>query len=212
LLLALLTQYPAALSQAPAGLEGFPAALAGCWSVLYAGFESQSSVESVASLLTRGGMASMLNTVWLILCAMVFAGVMEATGALARLVSAILSLVRGVASLQLSTLVTALVTNILAADQYMGVSIPGRLFQGAYARRGVHRLNLSRNLEDGGTLTSVLVPWNTCGAYMAATLGVGTLAYLPFCFFNMASFSVAMLWALLGIGLVAPEAAAEPTS
>jgi len=212
LLLALLTQYPAALSQAPAGLEGFPAALAGCWTVLYAGFESQSSVESVASLLTRGGMASMLNTVWLILCAMVFAGVMEATGALARLVSAILSLVRGVASLQLSTLVTALVTNILAADQYMGVSIPGRLFQGAYARRGVHRLNLSRNLEDGGTLTSVLVPWNTCGAYMAATLGVGTLAYLPFCFFNMASFGVAVLWALLGIGLVAPEAAAEPTS
>ena len=212
LLLALLTQYPAALSQAPAGLEGFPAALAGCWTVLYAGFESQSTVESVASLLTRGGMASMLNTVWLILCAMVFAGVMEATGALARLVSAILSLVRGVASLQVSTLVTALVTNILAADQYMGVSIPGRLFQGAYARRGVHRLNLSRNLEDGGTLTSVLVPWNTCGAYMAATLGVGTLAYLPFCFFNMASFGVAVLWALLGIGLVAPEAKPEPTA
>ena len=73
---------------------------------------------------------------------------------------------------------TALVTNVLAADQYMGVSIPGRLFQGAYAQRGVHRLNLSRNLEDGGTLTSALVPWNTCGAYMAATLGVGTLAYL----------------------------------
>jgi NhaC family Na+:H+ antiporter len=210
LALALLTQYPAALSQAPAGLEGLPAALAGCWTVLYAGFESQSSVESVASLLTRGGMGSMLNTVWLILCAMVFAGVMEATGALARLVSAILSLVRGVASLQVSTLVTALVTNILAADQYMGVSIPGRLFQGAYARRRVHRLNLSRNLEDGGTLTSVLVPWNTCGAYMAATLGVGTLAYLPFCFFNMASFSVAVLWAFLGIGLVAPEAEAEP--
>ena len=105
---------------------------------------------------------------------------------------------------------TALVTNVLAADQYMGVSIPGRLFQGAYAQRGVHRLNLSRNLEDGGTLTSALVPWNTCGAYMAATLGVGTLAYLPFCFFNMASFSVAVLWALLGIGLVAPKAAAEP--
>ncbi|MEY3041479.1 MAG: Na+/H+ antiporter NhaC, partial [Pseudomonadota bacterium] len=100
----------------------------------------------------------------------------------------------------------------LAADQYMAVSIPGRLFQGAYEQRGVHRLNLSRNLEDGGTLTSVLVPWNTCGAYMAATLGVGTLAYLPYCFFNLTSFALAVLWALLGIGLVAPDGETQDTS
>lgn len=210
--LALVTQYPATQSQAPAGSDGLAGALAGAWTVLYAGFESQSSVGSVADLLTRGGMISMLNTVWLILCAMVFGGVLEATGALSRLVTALLSFVRGVASLQVTTLATGVATNVLAADQYMAVSIPGRLFQGAYEQRGVHRLNLSRNLEDGGTLTSVLVPWNTCGAYMAATLGVGTLAYLPYCFFNLTSFALAVLWALLGIGLVAPDGETQDTS
>jgi len=157
-------------------------------------------------------MISVLNTVWLILCAMVFGGVLEATGALSRLVTALLSFVRGLASLQVTTLATGVATNVLAADQYMAVSIPGRLFQGAYEQRGVHRLNLSRNLEDGGTLTSVLVPWNTCGAYMAATLGVGTLAYLPYCFFNLTSFALAVLWALLGIGLVAPDGETQDTS
>ncbi|HSG91547.1 MAG TPA: Na+/H+ antiporter NhaC [Pseudomonadales bacterium] len=216
---AMLLQFDAAAARAPEGMAGWPAALAGTWIALFDGYATSSAVPQMADLLDRGGMSSMLNTVWLILCAMTFGGVMERTGLLQRLVADLLRLASGTPSLQLTTLGTAITTNVLASDQYMAVAIPGRLYERAYVERGLHPLNLSRGLEDGGTLTSVLIPWNTCGAYMSATLGIATFSYLPWCLFNLASVAFSALWAVLGIGVVRgrediaePPAAASPAA
>jgi len=163
-----------------------PVALAqGFWTSLFNGFELHSGNQALDDLLTRGGMSSMLNTVWLILSAMMFGAVMETTKMLEKIASTILSYVRSTASLIASTLGTSLGMNILASDQYIAIVLPGRMFREEYARRNLHPKNLSRALEDAGTLTSALVPWNTCGAFMAQTLGVATFTYLPFCFFNL---------------------------
>jgi len=202
---ALALQWPAAVALAPEGLDGAAAALAGCWAALATGYAAESGVAVVDALLNRGGMASMLGTIWLILCALTFGGVMEAAGLLERLVRGLLALARGARGLVVTTLATSLTTNLLAADQYLSIVVPGRLYQPAYQARGLAPVNLSRALEDGGTLTSVLVPWNTCGAYMAATLGVATLDYLPWCLFNLLAFGIAVLWAASGRGIVAAE-------
>jgi len=199
---ALTLQFDTAVARAPEGMTGLAGALTGVWVALFDGYATRSEVPQMTALLDRGGMVSMLNTVWLILCAMAFGGVMERTGLLQRLVAGLLRMAQGTASLQLTTLGTAATTNVLAGDQYMSVAIPGRLYERAYRERGLHPLNLSRGLEDGGTLTSVLIPWNTCGAYMAATLGVATFAYAPWCLFNLASLGFSALWAVLGIGVI----------
>ncbi len=168
-----------------AELPRWVALLKGFWIALFDGFHLESGNTALDELLSRGGMSSMLNTVWLILSAMMFGAVLETTGMLARIAESILSVVRGTGSLIVATLGTALGMNILASDQYIAIVLPGRMFRAEYARRGLHPKNLSRALEDAGTLTSALVPWNTCGAFMAQTLGVATFAYLPFCFFNL---------------------------
>jgi NhaC family Na+:H+ antiporter len=143
-------------------------------------------------------MSSMLNTVWLIICAMAFGAVMEAAGLLERLIRGVLTLARSTGSLIAATIGTAFGCNLVAADQYMAIVLTGRLFKPEYERRGLAPENLSRALEDGGTLTSPLVPWNTCGAYMAATLGVATLDYLPYVFFNLISPVLASILAYAG--------------
>jgi NhaC family Na+:H+ antiporter len=130
-------------------------------------------------------MSSMLTTVWLIICAMCFGGVLEKLGLLQRLLQSALHLVKSTSSLIASTIATSIGTNIITADQYIALVLPGRMYRAEYEKRGLAPVNLSRALEDGGTLTSVLIPWNTCGAYMAATLGVATWSYLPYCFFNL---------------------------
>ena len=155
------------------------------WSALFAGYESASGNAELDGLLSKGGMASMLTTVWLIICAMCFGGVLERLGLLQRLLQSALRLVRSDSGLVASTITTTIGTNIITADQYIALVLPGRMYRAEYEKRGLAPTNLSRALEDGGTLTSVLVPWNTCGAYMAATLGVATLSYLPYCFFNL---------------------------
>lgn len=200
--LAVVLQYDAAVALAPEGMTGLAAAFTGAWIALFDGYQSSSAAGEIQSLLNRGGMASMLNTIWLIISAMVFGGVMERTGLLRRLVRALLAFARGTTSLIMTTLGTSFLANVLAADQFMAIAVPGRLFERTYGERDLSRLNLSRSLEDGGTLTSVMVPWNTCGAYMAATLGVATFSYLPFLFFNLAAVGFALLWARTGIGLV----------
>ena len=106
-------------------------------------------------------------------------------GLLQRLLQSTLHLAKSTSSLLASTIATSIGTNIITADQYIALVLPGRMYREEYAKRGLAPVTLSRALEDGGTLTSVLVPWNTCGAYMAATLGVATLSYLPYCFFNL---------------------------
>lgn len=142
-------------------------------------------------------MSSMLNTVWLIICALGFGGVLERTGILDHLLRMILKRVHSAAGLVGATVGTCITTNILAADQFISVALPGRMFKDEYPRCGLSRLNLSRTLEDSATLTSALIPWNTCGAYMSATLGVATFAYAPFAFFNLICPLLAILYAFI---------------
>ncbi|WP_299591513.1 Na+/H+ antiporter NhaC [uncultured Microbulbifer sp.] len=168
-----------------AGGEGTLSLLKGAWHSLFDGYKSTSSNEAVASLLSKGGMSSMLNTIWLIISAMAFGGVMERAGFLERIVNWALSGVKTVGGLITSTVVTCFGMNAAAGDQYMAIIIPGRMFREAFEDKGLHSLNLSRTLEDSGTITSVLIPWNTCGAYMSATLGIATFTYAPFALFNI---------------------------
>jgi Na+:H+ antiporter, NhaC family len=166
--------------------------------VAHGGFKLKSDKEIVTTLLSRGGMSSMLNTVWLILMSMVFGGVMEVTGMLEQLGLAIMKLVKGSASLITATISSSFLINLTAGDQYLSIVLPGRMFRSTYEKMGIAPQNLSRSLEDAGTITSVLVPWNSCGAYFAAILGVSTVAYLPFCFFNIVNPLVAIAVATIG--------------
>jgi NhaC family Na+:H+ antiporter len=175
--------------------------IAGVWKAMYTGFSTSTGTESIDQLVNRGGMNSMLEVIWLILSALMFGGVMEETGMLKKLVQALLKMVHGTGSLIATTIFTSLGTNIIASDQYMSIVLPGRMFKMEYERRGLAPENLSRTLEDSGTLTSPLVPWNTCGAYMAGTLGVATFAYLPFAFFNLISPLVAIFLGFTGISI-----------
>jgi len=167
------------------------------WVVLFDGYTASTGNENLDALLSRGGMSSMLTTVWLILAAMCFGAALEKAGVLERLVGILIGLARNVGALIATTVGTCIGVNALAADQYIAIVLPGRMFRDVYRERGLHAKNLSRTLEDAGTITSPLVPWNTCGAYMAATLGVPTLAYLPFCFFNLVNPLVAVLYGYL---------------
>jgi Na+:H+ antiporter, NhaC family len=186
------------------------ALLQGAWMALFAGYSLDSGNAALDELLSRGGMAAMLTTVWLILSAMMFGAVMETTGMLQRLAAAILGTVRGTGSLIGATLATAFGMNVIASDQYIAIVLPGRMFRAEYRRRGLHPKNLSRSLEDAGTLTSVLVPWNTCGAFMAQTLGIATFTYAPFAFFNLINPFVALAYGFTGFTIErAPAVEAE---
>ncbi len=153
----------------------------------------------VDELLSSGGMYGMLSTVWLILTAMVFGGVMEGTGMLKRMATEIIKLAHSTGSLVASTAATCITFNITASDQYIAIVVPGRMFSNTFRERGLAPENLSRTLEDSGTVTSVLIPWNTCGAYQSSVLGVATFTYLPYCFFNILSPFMTILFAYLNI-------------
>ena len=181
-----------------AGADGAAATLRGVWTVLFDGYRANTGDANLDALLSRGGMSSMLTTVWLIITAMAFGSAMEKAGILDTLVRGLVKLSRNTGSLIATTLGTCLGMNVLAADQYIAIVLPGRMFKVEYRRRGLHEKNLARALEDAGTITSPLVPWNTCGAYMAATLGVPTLAYLPYCFLNLVNPVVSMIYGFTG--------------
>jgi len=149
-------------------------------------------------LLSSGGMNGMLGTIWLIICAMTFGGIMEASGMLERIAQSILKLAHTTGSLIASTAGTCLVFNVTASDQYLAIVVPGRMFAKEYEKRGLAPENLSRTLEDSGTVTSALVPWNTCGAYHAGVLGVATGTYLPFAFFNLISPLMTVFFGFMG--------------
>ncbi len=166
--------------------------------VTYNGFESTTGNAMVDKLFTRGGMSGMLNTIWLVIMAMIFGGMMEVTGMLGRIAEAILTMVRGVTSLVTATVGTSIFLNLTTSDQYIAIVVTGRMFKGAYRDQNLHPKNLSRAVEDGGTVTSVLVPWNTCGAYFSSVMGVATLTYLPFAFFNLLSPIMSILVAASG--------------
>ncbi len=171
----------------------------GIWITLFDGFALNSGNDTLDNLMTRGGMSSMLSTVWLVLCAMVFGGVMEKTGLLKRLVDHALSFAHNTGTLIATTIATCIGANIITSDQYISVVLPGRMYKLEYQSRRIDPRVLSRTLEDAGTITSPLIPWNTCGAYMSATLGVATIAYLPFCFFNIINPFVALIYGFLNI-------------
>lgn len=178
------------------------ALLAGSWTALFDGYKGDSGNAALDDLLNRGGMVSMLNTVWLVFCAMSFGAVMEKVGLLDRLMRSVLSMARSTGSLIVATLATSFGTNVLAADQYLAIVLPGRIYRSEYEKRGLAPENLSRALEDAGTITSPLIPWNTCGAYMAATLGVATLDYLPYAFFNLMNPVIAGVMAYAGFKIL----------
>jgi NhaC family Na+:H+ antiporter len=152
----------------------------------------------VNDLLSTGGMHGMLNTVWLILCALTFGGIMQATGMLQAITKMILRLVNSTFTLVLSTAGSCLVFNILASDQYLAIVVPGKMFSEAYKDRDLAPQNLSRVLEDSGTVTSVLIPWNTCGVAQSGVLGVSVALFAPFCVFNYVSFFMTILFGLMG--------------
>lgn len=176
--------------------------LAAVLGVAYDGFTSETGVVAVDELLTRGGMASMYGTVGIILCAMCFGGVMEKSGLLACLAAAVLRRVRSRGGLVGATLGTCMGINVVAADQYLAIVVPGRMYRGAFAQRGLAPKNLSRCLEDAGTMTSPLIPWNSCGAYMFATLGVFPLVFLPFAFLNLLNPLLSLLYGFTGWTMV----------
>lgn len=157
------------------------------------------SAEALNDLFSGKGMEGMLGTVWLIICAMFFGGVMEAIGALHKISSSLLKAANSVFGLFVSTVGSCLAVNLTASDQYLALVVPGKMFAEPFKDKGLAPENLSRTLEDSGTVTSVLVPWNTCGAYQAGVLGVSTLAYLPYAVFNYVSPFMTLAVAALGI-------------
>ena len=177
-------------------VQGMP--LAEVMAVAQGGFAPATGSEAVETLLARGGMEGMLSTVALILTALAFGGAMERSGMLNVIAGGILRVARSRGSLVTATVGTCAGMNLVAPDQYLSIVVPGRMYREAYRRAGLHPKNLSRALEDGGTLSSPLIPWNTCGAFMWATLGVFPFAYLPFAFLNLLNPLVSILLGYTG--------------
>ena len=157
------------------------------------------SSQELNDLFTSGGMSGMMGTIWLIMCALVFGGVMDAIGALAVISNALLKMATSVFGLFASTVASCLAINVTASDQYLALVVPGKMFAQAYKDRGLAPENLSRTLEDSGTVTSVLVPWNTCGAYQSGVLGVSTFEYMFYAIFNYISPFMTLLFAAFQI-------------
>jgi len=175
------------------------ASLAGILVELYSGHVSTTGDAAVDKLLSRGGIESMGYTIALVLCATAFGGVLERVGYIQVLLEALLTRVTRTRGLIASTVFAAVGTNFLIAEQYLSIVLPGRMFKDAYSRFGLQPRMLSRTLEDAGTVTSPLCPWNSCGAYMTAALGVATFSYLPFALFNLAMPLISLVYAVFGI-------------
>jgi len=196
---ALIFQYQAI--EQVSGITGNPikASFVAIWKSMYTQISITTDNAMVTDLLTSKGMSGMLNTIWLIVCAMVFGGVMEATGMLQRIAMVIVGWAKSSGSLIASTAVSCAFFNVTASDQYLAIVVPGRMFRNAFKDKDLKPEVLSRTLEDSGTVTSVLVPWNTCGATQSSVLGVSTMTYAPYCFFNIISPFMTMLFGYLNI-------------
>ena len=166
---------------------------------LYGTISISTSNDMVNDLLTSRGMFGMLSTIWLIFAAMIFGGVMETSGFLRKIVNTILNSAKSTGALVTSTAGTCIFFNLSASDQYLSIVVPGRMFSDIYKKHKLHPVNLSRTLEDSGTVTSVLIPWNTCGAYHSTVLNVSTITYFPYCFFSFISPLMTILFAYLRI-------------
>ena len=179
------------------GSSGFKGSYKGIIQSLYGSVNIEMKNPLLDSLIQTKGMKGMLGTIWLVICALTFGGVLEASNFLRTITEALLAFGNGATSLIASVLVTCGFINITAADQYLAIVVPGRMYRTAFKKRNLAPENLSRALEDSGTVTSVLIPWNTCGAYQSITLGVATGDYLFYCFFNWLSPIINLTWTLL---------------
>ncbi|MEZ4934749.1 MAG: Na+/H+ antiporter NhaC [Saprospiraceae bacterium] len=189
--------------KAIAGVEtlGFTSAYKGVMIAMTEGTTVATDNALLQDLFGAKGMAGMMGTIWLIMCAMVFGGVMDAIGALSRISSALLSMAHSVFGLFASTVASCLALNVTASDQYLAIVVPGKMFAKAYEKRGLAPENLSRTLEDSGTVTSALVPWNTCGAYQSGVLGVSVFDYFIYAVFNYLSPFMTLLFAAFSINI-----------
>jgi NhaC family Na+:H+ antiporter len=202
---ALLFQADLVSSMLETEFSDFVTSLMVVWTAMFDGVSFSTPDENLNSLLSRGGMSSMLNTIWLIICAMSFGAVLERVGLLAAVVSLALKGATSAGDMVLRTILTSLGTNIVTADQYMSIVMPGRMYKEEFEKRNLHQLNLSRSLEDGGTITSPLIPWNTCGAYMHSVLGVHPFSYIFYAFFNLINPILAIIYAYMGIKILRLE-------
>ncbi|NTS76069.1 Na+/H+ antiporter NhaC [Catenovulum sp. SM1970] len=186
------------LTGSDAALEQFKT----LWAILFDGVVIETDSADLNDLLSGGGMSSMLNTVWLIISAMIFGAVMEKAGFLQVVIQAIVSRVKTIGGLVSSTVATCVGSNLVTADQYISIVMPGRMYKEEYEKQELDNLNLSRTLEDAGTLSSPLIPWNTCGAYMHSVLLVHPFEYLFFCFFNLLNPILAIIYAYVGFKIL----------
>ena len=170
----------------------------GIMQVCYGSTDIETGSELLNPLVSTSGMAGMMPTIWLIICAQTFGGTLTATGQLRDIISIVLRFVHGTTSLVATTVGTSFFFNVAMADQYLAIMLSSSMFRDTYKEKGYEPRLLSRSCEDGGTVTSVLVPWNTCGLTQSTVLGVSTLTYLPYCFFNILSPIVSITVAALG--------------
>src|SRR5699024_5551634 len=168
-------------------------------SVLQEGYVLETSNEMVDELLNSGGLDSMMYTVSLVMVAMTFGGALEYSGILEALMKQLLKIIKGTGGLIASTLGTCVFTNVTCSDQYISIVVPSRMFVQAYKDHGLQSKNLSRALEDGGTITSVFVPWNTCGVFIYGTLGVSAFSYAPYAVLNYSVPFISLFFAFTGI-------------
>src|SRR5262245_9080924 len=171
------------------------------------GYVSSSGFPAIDQLFSRGGMGSLLTTIWLVLAALSFGAIVEYAGFLERLLRPIVTRARSRGQLVLAVNTSGIGLNVVAGDQYVADVLPSRMFSSEFERRGLPPQLLSRAVEDSGTVTSVLVPWNTCGAYISGVLGVSTASYVPYCFFNLLSPVLDVLYGFVGfkVGTAAPS-------
>ncbi|WDE09782.1 Na+/H+ antiporter NhaC [Thalassomonas haliotis] len=195
---AVLFQQELIMRLASEGSEAFAGNLMVVWTAFFDGVAIETGDAELNKLLSGGGMSSMLTTIWLIMCALSFGAVLEHLGMLRKLVESILAAAKSTGSLIASTVATCIGTNLITADQYMAIVMPGRMYKEEYQRRGLDPVVLSRTLEDSGTITSPLIPWNTCGAYMSSVLMVNPLEYMFYCFFNLINPMLAIFYGMVG--------------
>jgi NhaC family Na+:H+ antiporter len=180
------------------GLGPVATGIKGIYAAMATGYVHTSEVPAISRLFSRGGMASLLTTIWLVLAALSFAAIMEHAGFLARLLRPVVAHAPTRGRLIAAVNAGGVGLNVIAGDQYVADVLPARMFRGEFERRGLAPQVLSRAVEDSGTVTSVLVPWNTCGAYISGVLGVSTASYFPYCFFNLASPVLDVVYGFLG--------------
>lgn len=181
------------------------ALIKGISKVMFDGYTADTGVEVIDKLLNRGGMSSMTQTVWLVLSAMLMAGVFSSIGIFETVATALIRITKKTGSLIMVTLSNCFLMNLIAGEQYIAIIVPGQIWNKEYKRRGLAAVNLSRCLEDAGTLTSPLVPWSTCGAYIYGVLGLTSFAYIPFCFFNIINPIISAIYGYTGFTILTNE-------